>query len=266
MSFVDTHCHIHSSDYTLSIDSVLSNSMQNSVNRIITMSTDLSDLYSAERFCQKYDGLYGIQLYYGAGIYPHDLTDNYKTDIASLAQFIAKEKDQHLVAIGEVGLDLCYDGVAITMQQDALERFCDLSVQHNLPLSLHVRSGKYGNAFDHLWPILNNFPKARGVFHSFADNTIELDKLLKLRFYIGVNGIMTFNKDIELEKVFKNVPLDRIVLETDSPYLAPVGYRGKPNQPKHIKNIAMALCKLRGVSLEHIAAITTSNARHVFGL
>ena len=124
--------------------------------------------------------------------------------------------------------------------------------------------GEFGNAFADFWPIINNFSGVRGVLHSFTDSLVNLDKVLQTGLYVGVNGILTFNRDSQLAEVYQAMPLERIVLETDAPYLAPKPYRGKVDQPAYIRPIAEYLAEQRNLSISKVARQTTANAMQVF--
>lgn len=166
-----------------------------------------------------------------------------------------------------LGLDYCYDTVSPAKQLEALEALIQLSLDNALPLSLHVRSGDYGDAFADFWALLSNFSHGvSGVVHSFTDSQANLEQVLKHDLSIGVNGIITFNRDPTLAEVYRTVPLDRVVLETDSPYLAPVPYRGKTNQPKYIRQIAERLAEVRGVPLVQLTEVVASNVERIFHL
>ena len=131
-------------------------------------------------------------------------------------------------------------------------------------MSFHVRSGQFGNAFSDFFAIIGNFPKVTGVLHSFTDSLDNMKHVLDAGLYLGVNGITTFNREPELNAVYEAMPLDRVVLETDAPYLAPTPYRGKVNQPCYIRAIAESLASRRHLPLSDVAEITTANAAKAY--
>ena len=262
----DTHCHIHSSDYPLSPSEVLTSALDSGVSQIITMGCDPADSELAVRYALKQGRPEGLILRAGVGIYPHQTGDFRPSDIDRLQTLIDANR-RVIAAVGEVGLDYCYDTVPPIKQLEALEALIQLSLDNALPLSLHVRSGDYGDAFADLWVLLGNFPHGvSGVVHSFTDNQVNLEQVLKHDLSIGVNGIVTFNRDPALTEVHRAAPLDQVVLETDSPYLAPVPYRGKTNQPKYIRQIAERLAEVRGVSLAQLVEVVASNVERIFHL
>ena len=262
----DTHCHIHSSDYPLNPSEVLTSALDSGVSRIITMGCDPADSELAVRYALEQGQPEGLILRAGVGIYPHQAGDFRSSDIDRLQTLIDANR-RVIAAVGEVGLDYCYDTVSPTKQLESLEALIQLSLDNALPLSLHVRSGDYGDAFADFWALLGNFPHGvSGVVHSFTDSQANLEQVLKRDLSIGVNGIITFNRDPTLAEVYRTAPLDRVVLETDSPYLAPVPYRGKTNQPKHIRQIAERLAEVRGVSLAQLVEVVASNVERIFHL
>lgn len=262
----DTHCHIHSSDYPLNPSEVLASALDSDVSQIITMGCDPADSGLAIRYALEYGQLKGLILRAGVGIYPHQAGDFRSSDIDRLQTLIDANR-RVIAAVGEVGLDYCYDTVSPIKQLEALEALIQLSLDNALPLSLHVRSGDYGDALADLWALLGNFPHGvSGVVHSFTDNQVNLEQVLKHDLSIGVNGIVTFNRDPALTEVYRTVPLDRVVFETDSPYLTPVPYRGKTNQPKYIRRIAERLAEVRGVSLAQLVEVVASNVERIFHL
>lgn len=262
----DTHCHIHSSDYLLNPSEVLTSALDSDVSQIITMGCDLADSGLAIRYALEHGQLEGLMLRAGVGIYPHQAGDFRPSDIDRLQTLIDANR-RVIAAVGEVGLDYCYDTVSPVKQLEALEALIQLSLDNTLPLSLHVRSGDYGDAFADFWALLSNFSHGvSGVVHSFTDSQANLEQALKHDLSIGVNGIVTFNRDPALTEVYRTVPLDRVVLETDSPYLAPVPFRGKTNQPKYIRQIAERLAEVRGMPLTQLVEVVASNVERIFHL
>lgn len=259
----DTHCHIHGHDYPLSVNEVLPQIIAGNVSWIITMGSNPSDSELAVQYAERYCGDELI-VKAGAGLYPHEVDADYLKSAEQLKKLI-NAHPQTVVAIGEIGLDYCYDTVPRSLQLPALEAVLQLSVDANLPVSLHVRSGDYGDAFADLWPVLANFGgRVKGVLHSFTDNLINMTKVLEAGLYVGVNGIVSFNRDPTLNEVYLSLPLERIVLETDSPYLSPKPFRGKTNHPGHIKEIAECLANIRGLDVNDVARQTTANVLAIY--
>jgi TatD DNase family protein len=143
----------------------------------------------------------------------------------------------------------------------ALEAQIEVALHHDLPIIFHVRE-----AFDDFWPIFDKYPGIRGELHSFTDSQENLAKALERGLYIGVNGISTFTKDEAQKAMFDAIPLDRLLLETDAPFLTPTPFRGKINEPAYVRNIAQYHAERRGISVEEIARVTSQNAKVLFAL
>ncbi len=252
MEFVDTHCHIHDSEYTLPEKEVRDRAAAAGVTRLICVGTDERTSAEAVGYAHDKDAVWA-----SVGLHPHDakLGDDAFAAIASLVPH------NKIVAIGECGLDYYYNHSDKKDQYRALEYQMQLAIDNNLPMIFHVR-----DAFEDFWPIFNNFSGITGVIHSFTATTHELDQALSKGLYIGLNGIMTFTKDEAQLAAAQAVPLDRLVLETDAPFLTPAPLRGKVNEPKNVSITADFLATLRNERLETLAMATTQNACHLFGL
>ncbi|MEP6710548.1 MAG: TatD family hydrolase, partial [Candidatus Saccharibacteria bacterium] len=187
------------------------------------------------------------------GVHPHDTKDGHKIDTL----FGAKR----LVAVGEIGLDYFYSHSPRDVQIEALQAQIELALKHDLPIIFHVRE-----AFDDFWPIFDNFKGIRGELHSFTDNQINLEEGLGRGLFIGVNGISTFTKDEKQKELFATIPLTKLLLETDAPFLTPVPFRGKVNEPAFVRNVAEHQATIRHMTLEDIARATTTNATALFAL
>ena len=172
---------------------------------------------------------------------------------------IAKENPTKLVAIGEIGLDYFYTHSPRQTQIAAFEAQLQIALDAGLPVIFHVRE-----AFEDFWPIFRNFTGLTGVLHSFTDTAENMQKAVSEGLYIGVNGISTFAKDKLL--MWQAIPLEKMLLETDAPFLTPVPYRGKVNEPAFVRNVAEYHAAMRGVELEHLARATSANASTLFSL
>ena len=246
---IDTHCHIHESDYPLDITQTLQRAHDNSVNQLICVGTSVDSSKQAVEFASLH-----AESYASIGVHPHDSQYGY-TGIESL---IGSSK---IVAVGEIGLDYFYTHSPRETQIQALEWQINLALYNNLPIIFHVRE-----AFEDFWSIFDNFHSIRGELHSFTDNQTNLDQALARGLFIGVNGISTFTRDESQKAVFNSVPLDGLLFETDAPFLTPVPFRGNINEPAFVKNVAEYHASVRGISLDQIAEATTANARALFAL
>jgi len=200
------------------------------------------------------------------GVHPHDAADFAAENLRELEK-LAAENPEIVVGIGEIGLDYFYEFSPRAAQQEILEMQLGLALKLDLPISFHVRDdhANSGAVWRDFWRILDN-NKIRGVLHSYTDqNRDNLKKALEEGLYIGVNGIATFAKENE-QDLWRVVPLDRMILETDAPFLAPVPFRGRVNRPSFIPKIVEFLSNLRDESYDEIAQATTENAKKLFTL
>lgn len=246
MQLIDTHCHIHSADYPEG-NVAYDRALEAGVTKLICVGTSVVDSRSAIDFADSRQGAFA-----SIGVHPHDT----KKGVMQLLELPRSEK---VVAIGEVGLDYYYNHSEPTIQQKALEVQLQLAIDRNLPVIFHVR-----DAFEDFWPIFDNFPRLKGVVHSFTDTWQNAEKALARGLFIGVNGISTFTKNEDQKQMYRRLPLESILLETDAPYLTPVPYRGKVNEPAFVRNVVEHLSTERSTSVEDIATITTHNATHLF--
>ena len=247
---VDTHCHIHEPDYDLSIDAVLSVARDNGVAEMICVGTSEESSRQAVAFANTHAGIFAA-----IGVHPHDTKDGY----GSIKELAGTSKK--IIAVGEIGLDYFYGHSPRDVQLRALKEQIDIAISNDLPIIFHVRE-----AFDDFWPIFDTYTSIRGVLHSFTDSHENLQKALSRGLFIGVNGISTFTKDETQKAVFDSIPLDRLLFETDAPFLTPVPFRGKINQPAYVRSIAEYHAIRRGISVVDIASATTENAKKLFAL
>jgi len=246
---VDTHCHIHEADYTLDILEVLKNAHDEGVDKMLCVGTSIDSSRLAIEFSKQHP-----ETFASIGVHPHETKDGWE----DLSEIIKTGK---VVAIGEIGLDYYYNHSLHDVQIKALEWQIDLALKNNLPIIFHVRDG-----FEEFWPIFDNFKGIRGELHSFTDNQANLEVGLNRGLLIGINGISTFTKDETQKELFASIPLDKLLLETDAPYLTPVPFRGKVNEPAYVRNIAEHHAAIRGITFDELARATTANARTLFGL
>lgn len=246
---VDTHCHIHE-PYELPLDGVLTQAHQNDVGQIICVGTSEESSVQAIAFASAHS-----EAFASIGVHPHDTKDGYEK-IAELAGTSPK-----IVAVGEVGLDYFYTNSPKETQIKALKYQIEVALANDLPLIFHVRE-----AFDDFWPIFESYKGIRGVLHSFTDSKENMERATAAGLYIGVNGISTFTKDETQKAMFDAIPLDKILFETDAPFLTPAPYRGKVNEPAYVRIVAEFHAQRRGISLEEIANASTANARALFNL
>jgi len=248
---IDTHCHIHEADYPLDSEAVIVHAREAGVSQMICVGTSEDSSREALRFAVAHDDVFAA-----IGVHPHDSKDG----LGEIARF-APAKEQKLIAIGEIGLDYFYSHSPRETQIAALETQIQLALDHDLPVIFHVRE-----AFTDFWPIFDNFHGIRGELHSFTDNEANLHEALTRGLYIGVNGISTFTKDDAQKQMFAHIPLEKMLLETDAPFLTPTPFRGKVNEPAFVRNVAAFHANNRGISLDELGRLTSANARALFAL
>lgn len=246
---IDTHCHIHEADYPYDGTEVIERAHSAGVMKMICVGTNQKSSEEAIDFAERHDSSFAA-----VGVHPHDAKDG----VEGIKKLLGAKK---IVAVGEIGLDYYYNNSPRDIQIAALEQQLQWALDYNLPVSFHVR-----DAFDDFWPIFSNFSGIRGVLHSFTDTAANLEKGIAKGLYVGVNGISTFTKDTSQKKVFASIPLERLLLETDAPFLTPAPHRGKINEPGRVREVATQQAKLRGVSLDDVASSTSRNAQQLFGL
>lgn len=249
MNLIDTHCHIHEADYPLAAEEVLTRARAAGVTKLLCVGTSEESSREAVEFAALHDGVFA-----SVGVHPHETKEGYD----EVRQLLDLEKTK-IVAVGEIGLDYFYTHSPRDVQIKALESQIDAALRHNMPIIFHVRE-----AFDDFWPLFDNFHSIRGVLHSFTDTAQQMEEGLKRGLFIGVNGISTFTKDASQQDMFARIPSERLLLETDAPFLTPVPLRGKVNEPAFVKHVAEFHAEKRGISLDELASITSANAERLF--
>lgn len=248
---VDTHCHIHEADYPLDSEEVLKRAHENGVTKIICVGTNIEDSLEAINFASNHSGVYAT-----VGIHPY-----YAKNGVDDLEFLINSHHQSIVAIGEIGLDYHNDQSLPEDQKKLLKLQIELALKYGLPIIFHVRE-----AFDDFWPIFDSYKGIRGVLHSFTDTADNAQKALDRGLYIGVNGYSTFTRDESQKAMFASLPLDKLLLETDAPFLTPAPFRGKINESAFVRIIAEYQSTIRQISFDEIAAATTTNATELFKL
>ena len=255
MELIDTHCHLQFEKYSGREDEILANASRTGVKRLVCIGTTLADSQTAAELAKAKASVWAT-----AGTHPHDAT-NFLADLNAAKKLKRIAGLPKIVAIGETGFDYYKQYSAKADQQQVLRTHIEVGIELGLPLVFHVR-----DAWDDFWQIFDSYRNLRGVVHSFSTNSHHLDEALNRGLYIGLNGIMTFTKDADQLEAAKAMPLDRLVLETDAPFLTPAPFRGELCEPKHIATIAEFLAELRGENLEELAKATTENAVKLFRL
>lgn len=255
MEMIDTHSHLFLDEFTNDLPEVITRAREAGVVKICMPNIDGATFEPMMEVCRQYkDYCYPM-----IGLHPTSVTAGYEKELQALKRQL--DKGHKFVAIGEVGMDLYWDTTFLHEQVKAFEEQIGWSLSYNLPLVIHSR-----NSFQEVFQVLEKYKNKplNGIFHSFTGTLEEAQKLLGFSdFYLGINGVVTFKKST-LPQVLKNVPLERVVLETDSPYLAPVPNRGKRNESANLKDTLLKLADIYQMEPEQIANITTKNALEVF--
>tara|TARA_Y100000817_G_scaffold134848_1_gene105641 strand:- start:1135 stop:1902 length:768 start_codon:yes stop_codon:yes gene_type:complete len=253
MQLVDTHTHLYLKDFDNDRDEVIKKAIDIGINHFFIPSIDSK--YHNRMFDLKKK--FPNYIYLMMGLHPNYVKENFEEELAIVEDLLSKSK---FYAIGEIGIDLFREKKYLVEQQRAFEKQIILAKYYNLPIVIHCR-----DAFDEVLEIMEQHKEDNltGIFHCFTADINYAQRAIDSNFKLGIGGVVTF-KNNDLEKVLKNIPIENIVLETDSPYLAPVPYRGKRNESSYLKNIVLKLSDIYNISEEEVANITTKNALSVF--
>ncbi|XBC44177.1 MAG: YchF/TatD family DNA exonuclease [Buchnera aphidicola (Schlechtendalia peitan)] len=257
MFFVDSHCHVDLLNYSSihsGIDDVLKKSIDNNIKLLLTVSTSIHNFHYVKKFIKNHENIL-----LSCGIHPLHLHED-KNNIKNL-EFLCK--DDKVIAIGETGLDYHHKTCDHNTQQSLFRKHVQLAIKLNKPLLIHTR-----HSINDTINILKEerTTECTGIIHSFSENIHFARKILDMGFYISFSGIITFKNADYVRQVVKFAPLESILLETDSPYLTPVPYRGQENQPAFLCHTALLVSKLKNISIDELAEHTTQNFFKLFQL
>jgi TatD DNase family protein len=255
MDLIDTHCHLYFKQLESRLDQVVKDANEARVSRMICVGTSLSESAEAIKIAAGHQGIWA-----SAGAHPHEAGEflRDRTSQQKMAGLLSAPK---VVAVGEIGLDFYRSETTKLDQEKAFRAQIEASLSAKLPYIFHVR-----DAWSDFWRIYDEYSPLKGVVHSFSSGTKQLKAALERDLYIGLNGIMTFTKDHAQLDAAKAVPLRKLVLETDAPFLAPGRFRGQVCEPKHVVITAEFLAELRGEHIEELSKATTDNAVKLFNL
>lgn len=257
MRLVDSHSHLFLEEFQSDLPQVMMRARQAGVTHIFMPNIDSTTIAPMLRVCSQYEGYCFPMI----GLHPTSVNADYKEELAVVAEQLAKPNGY--VAVGEVGMDLYWDKTFLREQQLVFEQQVQWALEYGLPVVIHCRE-----AFGYIYDILKPYKDASlgGIFHSFTGTQEEAFRILEFpNFSIGINGVVTFKKS-GLPEVLRNIPLERIVLETDSPYLTPVPNRGKRNESANVKDTLLKVAEIYGKPPEDVGCITSENALKVFGM
>lgn len=252
---VDTHCHLYLDEFKSDITEVIKRAEDEGVNKFYLPGIDSSEIENMLLLETKFPGKCIAMM----GLHPCYVKENYLEELALVKTWLAKRK---FAAVGEIGLDFYWDKTFVTQQYEAFRLQIELSLQYNLPIVIHTR-----NAMQETIDVVKEFVPAgvKGIFHCFGGTVENANEIIDAGFYLGIGGVLTYKKS-GLDQVLDKIDLKHIVLETDSPYLTPVPFRGKRNESSYLKYVIEKLAEIKKVPVEEIAAVTTANAEKIFGL
>lgn len=255
MQFIDTHAHVYAPELTTDIELVIKNAISTGIEKILMPAIDSASLEAMLKVEQQFPNHCIAMM----GLHPCYVKENYKEELALVETWLAKRK---FIAIGEIGLDYYWDKTFAKEQQLVFETQMQWALDMQLPIVIHTR-----NAMGETIELVKPFAKKglRGVFHCFSGSKESAEQIIGMDFHLGLGGVLTY-KNAGVAEAVKDIPMEYLVLETDAPYLAPVPYRGKTNEPAFMLEVAKKLAEIKSMPLHEIAAITTSNAEKLFGI
>lgn len=255
IELIDSHAHINFAEFGADLDSVLERAAEAGVKKIVCVGASLEGSVSSLKLAKIFHHIYAT-----AGIHPHDAKDASANAFSDIRKLLNEDK---IVAVGEVGLDYHYEHSPRETQKDVFRRFIAMALESKLPIVVHSRDAEEDTV-----SILQteNASKVGGVIHCFSGGIDMAEECMKMGFYISIPGIVTFKKAENIYEIARKVPIDRMLIETDSPYLAPIPFRGKRNEPSYVRLVADKIAELKGLSLEDVARITTRNAETLFDI
>jgi TatD DNase family protein len=255
MRFIDTHAHLYSSPIKENIEGIMKNAMDNGIDTIIMPAIDSTTLEAMLEVEKTYPENCMAMM----GLHPCSVKENVKEELAIIEAQLQKRK---FIAIGEIGLDYYWDKTFTTEQMHAFEIQMQWALDYKLPIAIHTL-----NAMGETIEAVKPFAKKglRGIFHCFSGSKESAEQIISMDFHLGLGGVLTY-KNAGVAEAIKDIPMEWLVLETDAPYLSPVPYRGKTNEPSYMIQVAMKLAEIKNLPLHEIASITTNNAEKLFGL
>ncbi len=251
---IDSHCHLNMSDFAKDLDEIIANAKNNQINGLLTICTQLDELKELKLISKK-----DKNIWYSGGIHPNNVKAHVRAQLDIISNYAS---DKKFIAIGETGLDYFYENPKKEMQKNSFIKHINIARELDLPIIVHTRDADRDTI-----DILKNqykMGKFKGVIHCFSATEELAMEALDINFYISVSGIVTFKNAESIRNTIKKIPLNKLLVETDAPYLAPVPNRGKRNEPAFVKHTAEFLSVLKNVSYDKIASQTTENFFNLF--
>lgn len=254
MLFVDTHAHLYAEQFSEDQEEMLRRSFDQKVERICLPNIDSSSISAMLDL----EARHPAHCFAMMGLHPCSVKENYQEELDLVKSWLDKRP---FCAVGEIGIDLYWDKTFFEQQKDAFRQQIHWAIELDVPIVIHSRE-----ATDIIIDLLREErnDKLRGIFHCFGGSLEQAEAIIDLNFFLGIGGVLTFKKS-GLDQTLVDVPLERLVLETDAPYLSPMPFRGKRNESAYIRHIAERLAEVKGVTIEKIAEVTTANAATIFG-
>jgi TatD DNase family protein len=251
MQIIDTHSHIYSKEFDSCRAEVIRRAKQIGIEAVLLPNEDSSSIEALLKTCDEYPGFAFPMM----GLHPTSVKENYVSELQTVEKVLSKQK---FYAIGEIGIDLYWDKTFVNQQIEVFEEQLQWSIDLDLPVAIHTRNSFY-EALECIHR--TGVGLLRGIFHCFGGGINEWNEIARLQnFYVGIGGVVTF-KNSGLSGILPQIPLERIVLETDAPYLAPVPYRGKRNEPAYIIEVAKKVAECYGITVAEVIDATTKNAK-----
>jgi TatD DNase family protein len=255
MNLIDTHTHLFSSQFDEDREQIVKECIESGIETLLLPNINSETIDAMWSLCD----LFPKNCFPMIGLHPCDVKEDYQKELDIVLQEL---KNRKYVAVGEIGIDLHWDKITVDIQKKAFDQQIKWAVEFDLPIAIHIRE-----SFEEVFEVLeqNIHPKLRGVFHCFTGTLDQAQKAISMGFMLGVGGVVTF-KNSGVDKVLENIDLKHLVLETDSPYLAPTPLRGKRNDSRNLQLICDKLAQLNDIESSEVARITSKNAQTLFNL
>ena len=249
---IDTHAHIYLKEFDIDRLDIVTKAREEGIDIILMPAIDSESHEKMLQVEAEFDGCLSMM-----GMHPCSVKGNYKEELELVKGYLQKRR---FIAIGEIGLDFYWDLTYKEQQYQAFNQQIELAIKHDLPIAIHSR-----NAIDECIEVVRQHPTARGVFHCFTGSVTQAKKIIELNFILGIGGVVTF-KNAGLDRVIAETGFSSVILETDAPYLAPVPFRGKRNEPAYMKFVLEKLSQISGLPIDEIKQLTTENSQRLFDL
>ena len=253
MYIIDTHTHLYLEDFKEDITQVIARAQQAGVQKFYLPNIDSSSIDDMLQLEKQFQTICIAMM----GLHPCSVKENYKEELQLVEQWLGKRT---FAAVGEIGLDYYWDKTFIPQQKEAFQLQIEWAMQYNIPIVIHSRDSLQ-DCIDIVRQNQNG--KLRGIFHCFGGSIDEAKQIMDLNFLMGIGGVVTYKK-AGLAELLAHIPLSSLVLETDAPYLTPVPFRGKRNEPAYLKYVVEKIAETKNVSIEEVAKITSANAQNLF--